>query len=216
MSPRGTHGRTTARDASTANRPGWLGRKIVLAATLAGLLLAAVTLVVFNGSTSSLPAAPSASPATSPPAMVEIEQIEARSTLIPLEQQANGEMEVPDVTTPMQAGWYSLGVVPGEVGPAAIVGHVNGGGEPGIFHRLDELTVGDAAQVTREDGQVLTFRVYDVEEMSKDEFPTARVYGNTDGSELRLITCGGEFLGGDLGYDENVIAYLRLEGSAPA
>ncbi|MGI9063884.1 MAG: sortase domain-containing protein [Pseudonocardiaceae bacterium] len=41
--------------------------------------------------------------------------------------------------------------VPGEVGPAVILGHVNGG-EDGVFVRLHELGPGDEVDVVRADG----------------------------------------------------------------
>jgi len=180
---------------------------------LAGLLLVAVLALVAAGcGGSSQPAATVAAPAAgSSPTQVVIDKITASSTLIPLRKQANGEVETPDVKTPMQAGWYSLGVVPGEPGPAVILGHVDGGGKPGIFKRLNEIKVGDLTSVTREDGKVLKFRAYRVDQVSKDAFPTAKVYGNTAGPELRLITCGGEFVGGDLGYGDNIIVFMKLE-----
>jgi hypothetical protein len=27
---------------------------------------------------------------------------------------------------------------------------------------------------------------------------------------LRLVTCGGQFVGGDLGYQDNIIVFLRM------
>jgi hypothetical protein len=151
----------------------------------------------------------SPAPALTRPASVRIERIGAESSLVALGKQPSGSMEVPDVRTPLQAGWYSLGVTPGAVGPAVIVGHVNGAGKPGIFNRLDELTDGDVVEVTRNDGRLLRFAVYRTEQVGKADFPTAEVYGDTDAPELRLITCSGAFTGGELGYADNLIVYLR-------
>ena len=71
-----------------------------------------------------------------------------------------------------------------------VLGHVNGGGRPGVFSRLSQVHEGDRVTVTR-DGAPLTFTVYRTEEVAKTAFPTARVYGDTPGPELRLLTCGG-------------------------
>ena len=49
----------------------------------------------------------------------------------------------------MQAGWYSLGPTPGEVGPAVVLGHVDGYRNPGIFYRLHELVPGDDVEILR-------------------------------------------------------------------
>ncbi len=191
---------------------------------LLGLLLAVLAFVAAgcSGNTAApvAPAAPAAttSPAPIPvsnPTTVEVDKIGANSSLIPLAQEPTGEIQVPDVKTPQQAGWYSLGVVPGQTGPAVILGHVDGGGKPGIFKRLREMQEGDTARVLTEDGNTLTFRAYEVVQAEKQNFPTAQVYGDTEGPELRLITCGGVFVGGDRGYNDNIIVFMRLEPAAP-
>jgi hypothetical protein len=182
-------------------------------------VLAFLAFVVAGCSVPSVgPAAP-ASPTTTTaaeapvaqPASVEVDKIGARSSLIPLGIQPNGEIDVPNVKTPQQAGWYSLGPVPGAVGPAVILGHIDGAGKPGIFYRLREIQVGDTARVITTDGRSLTFRTYDVVRVAKTAFPTDRVYGNTAEPELRLITCGGAFVGGDLGYQDNIIVFMKLD-----
>ena len=48
----------------------------------------------------------------------------------------------------------------------------------------------------------------------KDDFPTLEVYGNTDGPELRLITCGGEFDRGTGHYVDNTVVYASLVATA--
>jgi sortase (surface protein transpeptidase) len=116
-------------------------------------------------------------------------------------------VEVPE--DPDIAGWYTGGPRPGEVGPAAIIGHVDSHTGAGIFHRLGELRPGDDVHVRRADGTVASFLVERVEQYPKDAFPTERVYGNTDRSELRLITCGGEFDRGERSYTDNIVVYAQ-------
>jgi len=43
---------------------------------------------------------------------------------------------VPPVSQPLQAGWYKVRRRPGEVGKAVILGHVDGGGQLGVFNKL--------------------------------------------------------------------------------
>jgi hypothetical protein len=145
---------------------------------------------------------------------VEIPSIGAASTLIPVGLTPDGTMAVPPVTEPLQAAWYSLGPRPGEVGPAVIVGHVDGvidgrKGRPGVFYYLDKLAPGDLIYVDREDGSRPAFVIYAVESYPKDAFPTGRVYGDTPGPEIRLITCGGVFDRDAGHYEENVVAFGR-------
>jgi hypothetical protein len=47
--------------------------------------------------------------------------------------------------------------------------------------------------VRRRDGTSALFTAYSVDRYDKSAFPTEQVYGDTDGAELRLITCGGDF-----------------------
>jgi hypothetical protein len=119
-----------------------------------------------------------------------------------------GALEVPpDAVT---AGWFTLAPTPGSPGPAVIAGHVDYEGVPGVFQRLGELEPGDEVTVTRADGSAAVFSTYLVERYAKVRFPTERVYGNTAGPELRLITCGGAFDSGTGHYQDNVVAYARL------
>jgi hypothetical protein len=49
-----------------------------------------------------------------------------------------------------------------------------------------------------------------VEQHAKDTFPTREVYGDTEGPELRLITCGGSYDQSDGGYQSNVVVYATM------
>jgi hypothetical protein len=146
----------------------------------------------------------------SEPVELWIPRIEARSSLIPLGLNRDGTVEVPPVEQPMQAGWYSLARTPGEVGPAVILGHVDGNRKVGIFYRLHELVPGDSVEISRTDGSVARFVVRKVDQVSKAQFPTEEVYGETAGPELRLITCGGLFDRSARSYVDNIIVYATL------
>jgi hypothetical protein len=106
-----------------------------------------------------------------------------------------------------EAGWFTGGPAPGEVGPAVIAGHVDSRSGPAVFFRLREVAVGDPVFVGRADGTTARFTVTRVARHPKDAFPTAEVYGPTPDAELRLITCGGEFDRADRSYLDNVIVY---------
>jgi hypothetical protein len=118
---------------------------------------------------------------------------------------ATGALAVPgDHAT---AGWYAQGPAPGAAGPAVLAGHVDGGGEPAVFARLDEVRPGDPVLVDRIDGTTLRFVVTRVARHAKAAFPTAAVYGPTTGPELRLITCGGAFDRATGSYLDNVVVW---------
>ena len=72
------------------------------------------------------------------------------------------------------------------------------------------MTVGDSVAVTRSDGTSVRFTTYRVARFSKSAFPTDEVYGNTEGPELRLVTCGGDFDRAAHSYRDNVVVFARL------
>ena len=156
------------------------------------------------------PPANTSSTATAEPAEVRIPKIDAVSSLVPLGLNADRTVQVPPVDTPEQAGWFTGAPRPGDRGPAVLLGHVNGGGQAGIFARLAELDPGDEVLVERADGSTVRFTVRRVDQVPKTEFPTDEVYGDTDGPELRLITCGGSFDEGADSYRDNIIVYAAM------
>lgn len=146
----------------------------------------------------------------SAPAWIKVPSIEAESSLVPLGLNDDRSVEIPPVTEPMQAAWYKHSPTPGELGPAVILGHVDGNNQKGIFYRLREVKKGDEVRIGRKDGSVATFVVSRVEQIPKKEFPTDKVYGNTRKPEVRLITCGGDFDRTARSYRDNVIVYGTL------
>lgn len=173
-------------------------------------LLATVLGLIAGCGTTAVTPAPAPQPAPASPAYIEIDTLGVTSTLDPLGLNPDGTIEVPPVTEPEQAGYYTHGPAPGEVGPAVILGHVDGGGVEGVFHDLHDLDVGDEIEIGRTDGTVIEFAVTEIEQVDKDAFPTDRVYGDTASPELRLITCTGPFDTGEDSYTDNLIVYAEL------
>lgn len=128
--------------------------------------------------------------------------------LLPLGIDRAGALEVPPDA--LSAGWFTLGPAPGATGPAVIAAHVDYKGVPGVFSRLKELPEGAEIRVARADGSEAVFTTYRVDRYRKADFPTIKVYGDTAGPELRLITCGGAFDNNTGQYRDNVVAYARL------
>lgn len=168
------------------------------------------------------------------PISVDIPRIDAHSSLAPWGLRSDGQLDVVDVTRPLQAGWYcdkpqlanpvincKSGVLPGQIGPALIAGHVDGSPvkgvhQKGIFYRLHELEAGDTVSVGLADGTQLTFAVYRVLKSAKTQFPASvTAGGDTVAPELRVITCGGPFVGGEMGYADNVIVFATLIPNVP-
>lgn len=139
------------------------------------------------------------------PVSVAIPAIGVESPLVRLGLNRDRSMEVPEDFS--RAGWYVHAPRPGEVGPAVIAGHVSSSAGPGVFAELAELSPGDRVAVTRADGQRVSFTVDRVEQHPKGQLAEAGVYDDTDGPELRLITCGGEFDRQARSHRENVVVF---------
>ncbi|GAA1763995.1 class F sortase [Kocuria aegyptia] len=148
----------------------------------------------------------------SEPVSVRIPRTGTESELLRLGLRENGSLEVPPGDPGAPAAWYNGSPTPGEVGPAVLLGHVNAtDGGPGVFAGLRALAPGDTVEVAREDGSTAVFVVERGEQYDKDAFPTLAVYGNTEGPELRLITCDGyDPATGE--FDDNYVVYARLAG----
>ncbi|TWP54069.1 class F sortase [Lentzea tibetensis] len=150
-----------------------------------------------------------AAPHAAAPVTVRIPSIGVTSSLEGLSVDKAGALVPP--TKASVAGWYSAGVAPGDAGPALIAGHVDSRTGPGVFYRLPELKAGDEVFVDRKDGSHLTFVVGKTYAVEKTAFPTDLVYSPTPVSELRLVTCGGEFDQAAGSYRQNVIVEAVLK-----
>lgn len=106
-------------------------------------------------------------------------------------------------------GWYSASAIPGEKGAAGssvITGHVNEVDQgDGYAARFADLKAGDTVTV-KVDGESRDFTVsHDPIQVVKGAQMPEAVNDAVGENRLVLITCGGEFVGGTLGYADNII-----------
>ncbi|GAA2865513.1 hypothetical protein GCM10010517_24870 [Streptosporangium fragile] len=170
--------------------------------------------------TAAAPTAPPPLPVVMPPAPLKSDGVKPRrlaiskigvlAPLTALGVDSKREIQTPPLSKPNLAGWYKHGPIPGQQGPSVILGHVNNRQGPAVFSRLKELHRGDKIKVSRSDGAVVEFTVDGVEQVSKQAFPSKRVYGNTGEATLRLITCGGVYNSKTGHYTDNIIVYATL------
>lgn len=156
------------------------------------------------------PADGTAGKSTALPKTLTLPSIAAGSDLVQVGLREDGTLEVPPGNPGAPAAWYKSSPKPGDPGPAVILGHVNADdGGPGVFADLRDLQPHEEIQVQREDGSTAVFTVLYGEQYPKDTFPSEKVYGNTDGPELRLITCDG--YDPETGtFGDNYVVYARL------
>ncbi|MFD7323583.1 sortase domain-bontaining protein [Streptomyces sp. NPDC059875] len=137
------------------------------------------------------------------------------SSLLPLGLNGDGTVEVPPAEEGMTAGWYTGGAVPGRRGSGVIIGHNDTRFGRAVFHDLKKITKGAEILIDSQDGRTVRFVVTGSESVGKAAFPTARVYGESTRSVLRLITCDGAF--DAQGHPvNNLIVYAALTGSRSA
>ncbi|NJP33130.1 class F sortase [Micromonospora thermarum] len=151
----------------------------------------------------------------SPPVAIEIEAIDVAAPVHTVGLAPDGTIAAPDAHRAQEAGWYDQGPTPGQYGPAVIVGHVDTTTGPAVFHGLRTLDAGDQVEVTRSDRTVAVFEVNSVERFDKERFPADQVFGDFSRPNLRLVTCGGRWVGGQTGYADNVVVFASLVDSRP-
>ncbi|GIF08575.1 class F sortase [Actinoplanes siamensis] len=144
------------------------------------------------------------------PERLTIPDLEVDAPVLPVGQARDGSVDVPPLRRHNEVGWFDGGPTPGQFGPALIVGHADTRTGPSVFHDLGRLKPKQRVEVGRSDGTVAVFEVNTVERYDKDRLPVQRVYGDYSRPSLRLMTCGGKWLGGDQGYSDNVVVYASL------
>ena len=108
-----------------------------------------------------------------------------------------------------KVGWYSASAVPGDegnTGSSVITGHINYSNQgTGYADNFVHLKEGDEFTI-KVNGEDRKFRIstapYRLPKGS--EFPSV-VNDTTGENKVVMITCGGEFVGGSLGYADNII-----------
>lgn len=127
----------------------------------------------------------------------------------PLGVGSNHEIEVTESYETV--AYYKYGPVPGEIGPAVVLGHVDSYQGPAVLYSLGQVKVGEEIEIEREDGSVAVFVVESLERHEQAGFPTREVYSDLDYAGLRLITCTGVYNRGAQRYSHNLIVFAKLK-----
>nr|WP_244453990.1 class F sortase [Micromonospora echinofusca] len=147
---------------------------------------------------------------SSRPVSLRIDAIGVTAAVHPVGLAPDGSIAVPALERHRETGWYDRGPSPGQDGPAIIVGHSDTRDGPSVFFDLRQVRPGARIEVTRADRSVVAFRVDSVERFDKQQLPADRVYGDYRRPGLRLITCGGRWVGGSIGYADNIVVFASL------
>ena len=144
------------------------------------------------------------------PVSLTIPSIKVSAPIMKVGLAGDGSVDVPPLQRHNEAGWFAEGPTPGQFGPAIIVGHADTRTGPSVFHDLKKLRPGQRIEVLRRDNEVAVFEVNSVEHYGKSKLPVKRVYADYSRPQLRLMTCGGTWLGGERGYEDNYVVFASL------
>lgn len=175
-------------------------------------------LVNVKPSPRSVPTTPAAPPTTStpPPAAPQPEKTQPAQPKNTVRLAHGGtatlvRQEVVDGVLPVPAGvqeaaWWGA-AFDGGTGATVLAGHVNWHGATGPFAELWKAAVGDTVTVLDGDGRPYHYRVRELVTVHKNDLPARaqELFGQDGAHRLVLVTCGGRWVGGHDGYEENRI-----------
>jgi LPXTG-site transpeptidase (sortase) family protein len=157
--------------------------------------------------TNYLPITP-AGPTYSDPVRLEIPKLGIDVRLEAEVVNQAGAMTVP--SSPMGAGWYSLGTKPGDIGSAVIDGHAGyRGGVAAIFDHLDRLVPGDRLMVVDASGTVIPFVVRGTR-LFDPRADTREIFAREDAPHLNLITCYGPYDAAAHTHSQRLVVFTDL------
>jgi len=124
------------------------------------------------------------------PTRLKIPKIKADSLIESVGLTSLGAIDSP--LGPKNAGWFNLGIIPGENGSAIIDGHSGWkNGIPAVFDSLYKLKKGDKIYVENGKGVTTTFIVREIKNYDPNADAEDVFSSNDNKAHLNLITCGG-------------------------
>lgn len=158
--------------------------------------------------TSAAPAAPAAETAKPPPAPPPQKPGTVRlpaggtAALVRKDLGPGGELPIPDDLG--QATWWGAGL-DAAGGASVFAGHVNWRGATGPFAELWNAGIGGVVTIVDSAGKTWRYRVSQLVTVHKDDLPARAddLFGQSGPHRVVLVTCGGRWVGGSDGYEEN-------------
>lgn len=106
-----------------------------------------------------------------------------------------------------EATWWGASL-DASAGASVFAGHVNWGGATGPFAELWSAQINAPVTIVDAAGKTWTYRISQVMTLDKDELPQRadELFSQAGAHRIVLVTCGGEWVGGEKGYNENRVA----------
>jgi hypothetical protein len=113
-----------------------------------------------------------------------------------------GELPIPDDLG--QATWWGAGL-DAAGGASVFAGHVNWRGATGPFAELWSAKIGGVVTIVDSAGKPWRYRISQLVTVHKDDLPARAddLFGQSGPHRVVLVTCGGRWVGGADGYEEN-------------
>jgi hypothetical protein len=122
---------------------------------------------------------------------------------------ANGALKIPEGLG--EAAWWGakLGA---DHGVALLSGHVNWKGKKGPFNELWQVKQGQEVKLSDAAGGAWVYRIDATETVHKSELAgrSEQLFDPDGPHKLLLVTCGGEYVGGSEGYEDNRVITASL------
>ena len=129
--------------------------------------------------------------------------------LIKEDLDAAGALKIPEGID--EAAWWGarLGA---DHGVALLSGHVNWKGKKGPFTELWQVKPGQEVKLTDAAGGAWVYRVDTTETVHKSDLAgrSEKLFDPDGPHKLLLVTCGGEYVGGSEGYEDNRVVTASL------
>lgn len=167
-----------------------------------------------------------ANPGRALPTVVSIPAIGVNTSDIVFTGLDHGAPAVPPTSKPQQLASYAFGAAPCTNGPATVptvfLGHIDGGGFHGVFYHLQDLKAGAVVTVKLNNGASCQYRItklasFDKKKLASDGAASAaarEIWGPVPpgAGVIRIISCGGQFVGAPLYYSSNIVGEGVLVG----
>ena len=151
-----------------------------------------------------------AEPAPTPPSVpvrLRVPALGISADVMSVGMQDEVTMEVPEDIGIV--GWFQYSATPASnTGTTVLVGHRDGAQDPnGVFRDLSQIETGDRILVTDESGTRWRYEVSSTDLLDAAQFAAAaeQIFDMEKAGRLILITCGGEFIRSEGGYQSNTV-----------
>jgi LPXTG-site transpeptidase (sortase) family protein len=144
------------------------------------------------------------------PTRLQIPSIKVDASIERVGVNSKGEMDIPKL--PGNTAWFDLGARPGQIGTAAIAGHLNWyNGATGVFANLNKLNIGDEILVQDDKGQDISFVVKKIRTYNPNEDASDVFISNDNKAHLNLITCDGVWDKRTKQYSKRLVVFAEKE-----